>query len=166
MSPILQSETRPFSPLDVVEQIVSANDWVFDRPSDEEIAVRVPGRWCEYEFYGAWNESEGAIHLMLALDIRVPKERRAAVYELLALANDKVWMGHFGVWQEQSLVVYRDALPLRGSSGPSPEQIEDLMETAIAECERFYPAFQYVIWAGRAPAEAVSVALFETMGQA
>ena len=44
MTAIPQSEVKAFTPLDVVEQIVSANDWVFDRPSDEEIAVRVPGR--------------------------------------------------------------------------------------------------------------------------
>ena len=28
------------------------------------------------------------------------------------------------------------------------EQLEDLMDTAILECERFYPALQMVLWAG------------------
>jgi hypothetical protein len=166
MATVCETNLAKTCPLDLVEQIVAANDWVFDRPSDEEIAMQIPGRWCEYEVFCAWSAGEEAIHLMLALDIRVPKERRAAVHELLALVNDKLWLGHFALWAEENLVVYRNGLPLRGASGPSPEQIEDLIATAIDECERFYPAFQYVIWAGRPPAEAVQAALIETVGQA
>ncbi len=34
--------TSAANPLDVVEQIVSANDWVFDRRSDAEMAAKLP----------------------------------------------------------------------------------------------------------------------------
>jgi hypothetical protein len=44
--------------------------------------------------------------------------------------------------------------------------LEDLVDTAIAECERFYPAFQYVIWGGRTPEDAVSAAMVDTLGEA
>ena len=103
----------------MIEQIVAANDWVFDRPNDQEMAVQVPGKWCDYNVFCAWNETVGAMHFTVAFDTRVPKQRRAPVHELLALINDKVWMGHFAIWQEEGLLAYRHALPLRGSSGPS-----------------------------------------------
>ncbi len=62
--------------------------------------------------------------------------------------------------------MFRHALPLRGSRGPSPEQVEDILETAIIECERFYPAFQYAIWGGKSASEAIAAALIETVGEA
>ena len=37
---------------------------------------------------------------------------------------------------------------------------------AIAACERYYQAFQFVIWAGRSAREALDAALFETAGEA
>ncbi len=37
---------------------------------------------------------------------------------------------------------------------------------ALTECERFYPAFQLVIWGGKTPDEAVTAAMIEPMGEA
>ena len=45
-------------------------------------------------------------------------------------------------------------------------QIERLIEIAISECERYYPAFQFVLWGGKSADEAVAAAMFETMGEA
>lgn len=154
------------SPLDVIEQIVAAKDWAFDRPNDDEMAVQLPGQWSDFNFYAAWDPHLSAMQFTVSLQMRVPHAKRAAVHELLALANEKVWMGHFTVWREDGLLVYRHALPLRGSNGPSHAQIEDLIETAICECERFYPAFQYVIWAGQAAEDAMADAMIETVGEA
>ena len=33
-------------------------------------------------------------------------------------------------------------------------------------CERYFQAFQFVIWAGKSPKEALEVVLFETQGEA
>ena len=43
------------NPLDVVEQIVAANDWICDRRSDSEMAAEAPGRWCDYGLYFSWS---------------------------------------------------------------------------------------------------------------
>ena len=153
-------------PLDVIEQVVSANDWTFDRRSDQEMAVQVPGHWCDYSLYFAWNDDVDAVHFTCAFDMRVPSERRCPVHELLALINEKMWLGHFGVWDDEGLPMFRHVLLLRGVRGPSPEQLKDLMDTALSECERFYPAFQFVIWGGKAPADAIAAAMIETVGQA
>ena len=153
-------------PLDVVEQLASANDWIFDRRNDEEMAVQVPGRWCDYSLFFAWNDEISAIHVSCAFDMRVPRERRTPVHELLALINEKLWLGHFGIWEDDGLPLFRHALPLRGFGGPSIEQMEDVVDTALVECERFYPAFQYVIWGGRTPYDAMTLSMIETVGEA
>jgi len=41
-----------------------------------------------------------------------------------------------------------------------------LVESAIDECERFYPVFQFVLWGGKTPAEAMAASLIETHGEA
>ncbi|MBK8173760.1 MAG: YbjN domain-containing protein [Rhodospirillales bacterium] len=166
MTMIRVPEIEDATPLDVIEQIVAANDWVFDRPNDQEIAVQIPGKWCDYNVFCAWNAAVGAMHFTVAFDTRVPKLRRGAIHELLALINDKVWMGHFAIWQDEGLLAYRHALPLRGSGGPSFEQVEDLLQNALIDCERFYPAFQYVVWGGKSAEDALAAAMIETVGEA
>lgn len=153
-------------PLDVIEQLVAARDWLFDRNSDHEMAVRVPGRWCDHNLFFAWNDLMEAMQFTCAFDMRVPPARRGAVNELLALINERLWVGHFGLWAEEGQPLYRHVLPLRGLRTPSLEQIEDLVEAAIEECERFYPAFQFVVWGGKAPQEALEAAMVDTVGEA
>lgn len=154
------------NPIDIVEQLVEYNDWTFDRRNDQEMAVQVPGTWCDYSLYFAWSEEIGAIHFTCAFDMRVPPDRRAPLWELLAVANERVWMGHFGIWEDEGLPMYRHAIPMRGAPSATFGQIEDLVENAIIECERFYPAFQYVIWGGKSARDAIESAMIETAGEA
>ena len=159
-------ETLTTNPLDIVEQLVESNDWPFDRRGDDEIAFQVLGSWCDYSIFFAWNEEVGAVHFSCAFDMRVPDERKPFVHELLAMVNEKLWMGHFGVWTDEGLPMFRHAMPMRGTQGPTLDQVEDLVDVAIVERERFYPTFQYVIWGGNTPTEAIAVAMIETMGEA
>ena len=41
-----------------------------------------------------------------------------------------------------------------------------MMRCALDACERYFPSFQYVIWAGKTANEAIEGAMFETMGEA
>ncbi len=163
---LVTEEAAAVNPLDLVEQFVTANDWLFERRSDDELAVEVPGQWCNYSLYFAWREDVGAMSFACALDMKVPVSKQAQVFELLAEINEKMWLGHFGLWEEDRMPIFRHAALLRGSAGLTPEQIEDLMEIAVAECERFYPAFQFVIWGGKTAKEAIAASLLDTVGEA
>src|SRR5271163_4867086 len=107
----------------LVEEIVSANDWAHDRASDEELVVEISGRWCEYRLYFVWQEEICAMHFSCGFDMKVTKGRRTAVYELLALANEKLWLGHFDLSTEDNSPSFRHALLLRGVGTGSAEQI-------------------------------------------
>jgi hypothetical protein len=41
-----------------------------------------------------------------------------------------------------------------------------MLSGAIDACERYYPALQFVVWAGKSAAEAMSAAMFDTEGEA
>ncbi|MFQ5786246.1 MAG: YbjN domain-containing protein [Alphaproteobacteria bacterium] len=153
-------------PLDVVEQIVLAGGWTFDRLCDDEIAAEVSGEGSVYRLWFAWCPERETLHFTCAFDTKLPATRRPELYELLAIINERMWIGHFDLWSDQGLVTFRQALPLRGGTGLSPEQAKDLVEIALGECERFHPTFQYVIWGGASPREAMDAALFDTVGEA
>jgi hypothetical protein len=154
------------NPLDLVEKLAVANDWPFHRQNDEELAAEVAGQWCHYKLWFAWHPELGVMHLSCALDMKVPAKKRTPVYTLLAMANEKLWLGHFDVCSEEHTPMFRQTTLLRGSRGATVEQLEDLVEIALSECERFYPAFQFVIWGGKTASEAVSAAILDTMGEA
>ena len=82
------------------------------------------------------------------------------------MVNERLWLGHFGLWTEEGVPMFRHAVLLRGLGGASMEQIEDLVDIALSECERFYPAFQFVIWGGKSAPDAISAALLDTVGEA
>jgi hypothetical protein len=93
-------------------------------------------------------------------------ERRSAVLEMLSLVNDQMPLGHFGIDVDSNLLVFRHASLMRGLQGATVEQLEDLVEIALEECDRFYPAFQYVLWGGKSASDAVAAALLEPVGRA
>jgi hypothetical protein len=153
------------NPIDLVEQVASGKDWSFDRRSDEEMAVEVPGRWCDYGLYFAWSEDLGALHFSCAFDMRVPERQQTQVYELLAHLNERLWIGHFAVWMDEGIPMFRHTVQVTDLAA-SRLALEDLMDIAVAECERFYPAFQFVIWAGKSAREAIQAAMLDVMGEA
>jgi hypothetical protein len=157
---------RRSNPLELIEQIVEQHEWPFDRTSDREIAVEVAGRWCDYRLFFSWREDVHALHFTCAFDVRIPKNRQSDVHTLLALINEKLWLGHFDLWSEEGLPMFRHSILLRGAGGLAIEQLEDMLDVAIGESERFYPAFQFVVWGGKNPREALAASILETVGEA
>ncbi len=154
------------NPLDILEAMFTSNEWPFERPDDGELVVETTGGWCDYRMFFAWREDLHALYFSCAFDIRIPRDRRGRIAELLALVNEKMWLGHFDLCTDDDTPTFRHTLPTRGVKAFSAEQLEDLMDIALAECERFYPAFQFMLWGGYGPEEAVAAALLDCRGEA
>jgi hypothetical protein len=163
---LLETAVVAANPIDLVEEIVQANEWAHDRASDEEMAVEITGRWCDYRLFFVWQREISALHFTCAFEMRVPKARRGAVFELLAVVNERMWLGHFDVTADMQSPCFRQGVLLRGASGACVEQIEDLVDIAVSECERFYPAFQLVVWGGKSAEEAIVAAMIDPVGEA
>lgn len=166
MSLIEYASERNANPVDVIEHVAALEDWSFERSGDDEITVSITGRWSEYHVSFSWMEDVEALHLACAFDLRVPEPRRAEAMRLLTLVNEQMWLGHFDLWSGEGVVMYRHALLLAGGADPSARQVEAMLTVAIEACDRYYQAFQFVVWAGRSAPEALEGALFETAGEA
>ena len=153
-------------PIDMVETLAQSHAWEFDRVTDDQIAMAVEGQWRSYSLTLAWSNSDETLRLICTFEMEPPAERMDALHEILNLTNDLVWAGGFTYWAAQNLMVWRYGLLLSGNQMASPEQIDQMVQSAVAACERFYPAFQLVAWADRSPADALKLAIAQAYGRA
>ena len=168
MSTILSSvDFLHNNPLDIVERVAGAANIPFERFNEEELlAAHYTGPWCAYEMWFAYSSDVDALEFRCGYDMKVPDDRLEGIHGLLALINENMWLGHFDLRQDEKRPTWRHAFIFRGAPHPTEAQIEDMLGIALQECNRFYPAFQHVIWAGKSPREALDAALFETAGEA
>jgi hypothetical protein len=155
------------APIDMLERYFAAHGWDHER-EDEEVVAKFKGSWTQYELRALWREEDSVLQFLAFPDIKVTEERRTAIYEAIGLINEQLWVGHFELWSSSGILLYRHAAMIDGEDGGalSLESAELIIESAIDECERFYPVFQFVMWGGKTPKEALAAALTETQGEA
>jgi len=166
MSLIEIAQEHRNNPLDVVERLATGHDWPFERSGEDEIALVVTGRWTNYQLSFTWMNDLEALHLACAFDMKIPPARRGEVQRLIAEINGQLWVGHFDLWTHTGMVMHRQALVLPGGLTASSAQCESMLSGAIHACERYFPAFQFVVWAGKSATEAMDAAMFDTHGEA
>jgi hypothetical protein len=155
------------APVDMLEAYYSAHGWEHER-HDEEIVATVKGSWTTYELRALWREEDSVLQFLAFPDIKVPEDRRGAIYEAIGLVNEQLWIGHFELWSSSGILLFRHAAMIDGDEERTMSLggAELMVESAIEECERFYPVFQFVLWGGKSPREALAAALVETHGEA
>ncbi len=156
------------APIDMLEAYYAAHGWEHER-HDDEIVATVKGSWTTYELRALWREDDSVLQFLAFPDIKVPDERRLSVYETVGLVNEQLWIGHFELWSSSGILLFRHAAMVDGGEEDGTMSLsaaELLVESAIEECERFYPVFQFVLWGGKTPKDALAAALIETQGEA
>ena len=156
------------NPLDALEQIVTTNQWPFERAGDDEMAFSVGGHAAQYHLWFGWHPDVGALELRCTIDVTVPRRRYPELAEVLARVNAQLWLGHFDSDPSEPGITFRHtSLAGTGDGGTlQPPQLETLVEIALASCERSYAAFMLLLWGGKRPADAVAAAMLETAGEA
>ena len=153
-------------PLAAVEDIAADNNWAFERSGDDEITIVSKGEWTDYQLSFTWMAEIEALHLACAFDMKIPQARRGEVQRLIAAINEQLWVGHFDLWTHTGMIMHRQALVLPNGLTASVAQCESMLGGAIHACERYYPAFNFVVWAGKSPQEAMAAAMFDVEGEA
>jgi hypothetical protein len=165
-SMFLEASSLSSNPLDIAEQVVVRREWAFDRPIEDELVAEISGTWCNFRLWFTWQPDLGGMMFTCSYDMKIPKHSTTAIHALLALINERMWMGHFDLCSEDHSVLFRHGTLLRHTQPVSSEWMEEIMDIALEECERFYPAFQSVVWGGQSPEDAMKFSIFETMGEA
>ncbi|MEN9856271.1 MAG: hypothetical protein RLZZ157_1397 [Pseudomonadota bacterium] len=151
--------------LDVVEAVLSAETKAFER-LDEEVHFAAAITYCDLHGIFLAREDAPSLALRLIFDLKAPRMRRADIASLLALLNEALWLGHFELSSDDNTLSWRMVVPMIGRDGPEPAEVAAILAAGVDACERFYPAFNFLLWAGKTPEEAAEAALFETAGEA
>jgi hypothetical protein len=154
------------APIEMLESYLAAHGWSPERVGDDEVLASVQGSWAQYELRGIWRPEDRVLQFLALPDVRVPADKRVAVYEAMGLINEQLWLGHFELWASSGIALYRNATLVDGDTGLTLDQAETLVESAIDECDRFYPVFQFVLWGDKSPADAIAAAMIDTQGEA
>jgi hypothetical protein len=115
---------------------------------------------------GVWRQRGPGPAILAFPDIKVASEKRAAIYEALGLINEQLWLGHFEMWSGSGLIVFRHAAMVGETDSLSFEQAEAIAERRWRNASASIRFFQFVLWGGKSPGEAISAALIETAGEA
>ncbi|MBU6207574.1 MAG: YbjN domain-containing protein [Alphaproteobacteria bacterium] len=156
------------APIDMLETWFDARGWTNERVSDDEIVAATQGAWGQYELRAVWRDEDQVLQFLAFPDLKRIEGKASALYETLALINEQLWIGHFEMWSGDGTILFRHAMLLDHGDEVlmSLDQAEALTEAAVAELDRFYPVFQFVLWGGKTPSEALSAAMVETHGEA
>jgi len=166
MAAVLPVAEEHEHPLDRLEQLAAGHNWYVERAADDEINMVVEGTWSDLHVCLNWRDDIEGLHMACTFDLRVPSARREEVRRATSMINEQLYFGHFDIWPSEGTLMYRDGLLLTGGAKIKDSQFEALISLALETSERYFPVFQFVIWAGKAPCEALSAVLFETHGEA
>ena len=166
MPALLSVLNEASNPLDQIEELAMTNEWMVERDGDDEVNMIIEGGWTDMHLCINWHRELEGLHLACTFDLKIPAARREEVSRLAALINEQLYFGHFEVWRGEGVVLFRNGLLLTGGAEASEGQCEALIRLALDSCERYFPAFQFVIWAGKGAEEALQSSLLETVGEA
>lgn len=153
------------APIEMLTALFEARGWPCEATRDE-LSGEIQGSWATYQVKGIWREEDNVLQVLCLPDVRVAKEHRPAANELATLVNEQLWLGHFEIWSQGGVILYRHALMLGDDGLLGLDMAQFAIESAISECDRFYPAFQFVLWGDKNPAEALDAALVDAAGEA
>ncbi len=159
-------ESDDAAPVEMLAALFEARGWPFEITSEDELTGEVQGSWAKYQLKAIWRSEDNVLQLLCLPDIRVGQDKLKQAYELLALVNEQMWLGHFDIWSNGSVLLYRHGALLGDQGLLSIDQAQALVEIAIDECDRFYPAFQFVLWGDKSPKSALEAALVDAAGEA
>jgi len=154
------------APMEMLAALFAAHGWACETISEDEISGEIPGSWTTYQLRAIWRREDQVLQLLCLPEVRVPDDKKRAAYELMALVNEQMWLGHFDIWSQGGVLLYRHGL-LVGDDGMLSLSVAQMaVESAVSECDRFYPAFQFVLWSDKSPRDALAAALVDAAGEA
>ena len=163
---LLKTPRPDADPLDALESVADEMELSVERVDADELHLAIPGMWRDAGFWFTWRPELSTLQMGAPLDLKAPKGKIADVACLVAMVNERLWIGHFDLWSDDLSIVFRNSAVLPASGALDRVQAECLIKGAREAIDRFLPAFNYLIWGGKSPKEALDASLFETAGNA
>ncbi len=154
------------NPLDNVEEVLSAHRWAFNRTGQDELFVDVSGRFGNYRILFIWQDQYESMQMSCYYDFAVHDENLVRLPDTLMALNNQSWLGHFDMDPKGNYPCFRYNCLFKGQTSlNASEQIEELVEIALSECERQSAVFQVLAQPHHANDAHVKLALMSVDGE-
>ena len=153
-------------PMTAIEAAAEHLDFEKERVADAEVHVMLPCVWRDIGLWFTWRDDLSTLQMGAPIDLKAPAGREDDTSRLITMVNERLWSGHFDLWTEDQSIVYRNAAILPESGVLDAGQAEMLIRAAAEAVDRFYPAFNFLVWGGKKPDDALKASMFETAGSA
>ena len=142
---LAQQKCEKNNPIDVLENIFGRKLLSIERRSVNEIVVEVSGKWQDILLFFAWEERLKCLHMSCFINIENSVCDKSRIFELLALINENLWLGHFSYWTAHEVPIFKHSVIVNGMDFLFEEKLSQMIDIAIDECEKMYPVFQAVL---------------------
>ena len=159
-------ENMHLNPIDIVEDVIYEKKWSFSRADDYELVADISSNLCQYRLYFTWSENVRAMSFSITFDLKFPQSKLFQAYELIGLINEKLWIGHFDITSKNGIPAFRHTILSSNDNDFHHKKLEDLVDIAVYECEKYYQSFQQVLFDEIDPSKSLVFASFETVGSA
>ena len=159
-------DTALAHPIDLVTRFVVRHDWLVRQQETDAIIAEIPGRWSDYQLAVSWQDGEETMQVVCRIDVRAEQAQVGEVALLAALLNQQLYIGHLALDMSTCELELRHTLALRGAGGATPEQVEDVVDIMLGECEQVYPAIYQVVTGKLNAGEAATAVMMVTEGEA
>lgn len=155
------------NPLDSVEDILVGQNWAFSRMTQDELMVDVTGKLGTYRMVFNWQEDFSAMQFTCHFDLIVSPAQRDLCALALARVNTGLWLGHFDLPSDTLVPCFRHTSLFRGQTQTSgADHLQDLMDIALGECERFHPMFSLMTGEDMPDEHIMDLAVLDVRGEA
>ncbi|MBO4285149.1 MAG: YbjN domain-containing protein [Alphaproteobacteria bacterium] len=133
------------NPIDSVEAIFKQKSFSFERRDLNEIVVEVQGKWNDMLLFFAWETHLKCLHMSCFMNIEAKICDKSRIFELLALINENLWIGHFSYWSEHETPIFKHSVIVDEDDFNFSGKLAQIIDIAINQCEQMYPVFQAVL---------------------
>ena len=155
------------NPLDLIEDLADNKGRAFTRHDDNVLTLTIKGQVAIYDLELEWQEEFASVITSCWMNLPVREEHQAAAAQTLQNVNENLWLGHFDFSTEGYKPTFRHTLMLRlVPVTVSAEMLSDLIDLALAECDRFHTTFKMLSIGDIRMQDALNAAIFETIGEA
>ncbi len=154
------------NPVTVAEFLAVDRNWQFKRWSDDEIVLALEGQWKVYSASLFWSEPCGIFLIECSFEIDLAEGSAPEFLKTLNLANSRSWLGAFAYRDDQDSVVYSYRLALEEETEVSYRQVERVLDTIVADCDRFYPSLDLARLGMLCAEDSLDAAIVDTLGNA
>jgi hypothetical protein len=153
-------------PIELVTHFVARHEWQVRERERDAVLAKVPGRWSDYQLAVVWRGDDETMQVTCRIDVHGDQTQLGELALLAALLNQDAHIGHLALDLNACELELRHTLALRGAGGATPEQIEDVVDIMLGECEHVYPAIYQVVHGNMSASEAAMVVMMRTEGEA